>query len=73
VDIVKSAAENSRLVIAEVNPQCPELWVIALFMHMILIILFQLMSRLSSSISRTYRCYREIAQYIAGLIEDGAL
>ena len=73
VDIVKSAAENSSLVIAQVNPQMP--WSSGdslLYIHDIDILTPVDMPVLEAEFPESTETSRTIAEYIAALIEDGS-
>ncbi len=73
VDIVKSAAENSRLVIAEVNPQMPRtMGDCYIHVHDIDYLVPVNDPLIEFPLVETDEVTREIGQYIAGLIEDGA-
>ena len=73
VDIVKSAAENSSLVIAQVNPQMP--WTSGdslLYIHDIDILVPVDTPVLEAEFPEPTDTSRTIAEYIAALIEDGS-
>lgn len=73
VDIVKSAAENARLVIAQVNPQMPRtLGDSFIHAHDIDFLVPVDEPLIEFPTVETDEVTREIGQYIAGLIEDGA-
>lgn len=73
VDIVKSAAQNSRLVIAQVNPQMPR----TLGNSMLHVYDFDFIVPVDTPLiefpsPETTPVTREISEFIAGLIEDGS-
>jgi len=73
VDIVKSAAENAGLVIAQVNPQMP--WTMGdslLYVHDIDILVPADMPILEAILPKPTETSRRIAEYAAALIEDGS-
>jgi acyl-CoA hydrolase/GNAT superfamily N-acetyltransferase len=73
VDIVKSAAENARLVIAQVNPQMP--WTMGdslLYVHDIDVLVPVDTPILETELPEPTETSRRIAEYAAALIEDGS-
>ena len=73
VDIVKSAAQNSSLVIAEVNPQMP--WSSGdsmLYVHDIDILVPVDTPLIEAQPPEPSETSRSIAEYVAALIEDGS-
>jgi acyl-CoA hydrolase/GNAT superfamily N-acetyltransferase len=73
VDIVKSAAENARLVIAQVNPQMPR----TLGDSMMNVLDFDYLVPVDSPLiefppPESTHVTRNIAEYIAGLVENGS-
>jgi len=73
VDIVKSAAENAGLVIAQVNPQMP--WTAGdslLDIHDIDVLVPADIPLLEAELPQPTAVSRSIAEYVAALIEDGS-
>jgi len=73
VDIVRSAAENASLVIAQVNPQMPRTRGDSLLsVHDLDLMVPVDMPLLETKPTETDETTRRIGMYIAGLVEDGA-
>lgn len=73
VDIIMSAAQNARLVIAEVNPQMPRtLGNSALHVHDLDVLVPSDTPLIEVSPPAADEPTRKIGEYVAGLVEDGA-
>jgi acyl-CoA hydrolase/RimJ/RimL family protein N-acetyltransferase len=73
VDIVKSAAENAGMVIAQVNPQMPRtLGDSFVHVHDLDVLVPTDVPLLETEIAKPNEVTRKVAEYIVGLVEDGS-